>query len=68
VSDNDYAGVAPGIRRLSARQWEGTGAPVDGTTLLGQADKGGEYTDVATGTHYYNTGDIGNPVWSSVIT
>lgn len=43
---------------------EGSGAPVDGVTGDNFAGKGSEYTDLATGDKYVNTGTISAPVWA----
>lgn len=47
---------------------EGAGAPTDGVTGAGEADKGWMYIDTTTGFHYLNTGTLAAPVWSIVIT
>ncbi|MEO8483337.1 MAG: hypothetical protein ABI634_14080 [Acidobacteriota bacterium] len=43
--------------------FQGSGAPVDGTTGAGDANPGSEYTDRATGDVYKNIGTKASPVW-----
>lgn len=45
----------------------GAGAPVDGVTGVGVADKGTFYFDETNAQWYTNTGSAAAPVWSPLI-
>jgi hypothetical protein len=42
------------------------GAPTNGVTGAGTADKGTNLTDVTNGILYINTGTLASPVWTKV--
>jgi len=52
---------------VSGVMWiSGSGAPSDGVTGAGVAEKGSFYVRLSNGAHYYNTGTKASPTWTLV--